>query len=301
MSLKSTFRTGTSRAIVVLVTGLLLALPMTPSAQATNSTCGYSAEKERVDVQIVTPTAITVFVEPDDQIKWRNTLTMETFDCAKATVNNTDQIWINDFNSVSDSELTLDLTEPFAPGATPESVGFSEIEFFVDGGSAENELQIHGGPDSDRMAFGEEGINLNRDSDDDVTIDDLQTYVLLGNLGKDILTGAGGFGTGGPFPQGLTMYGGGGRDAMTGSNEEDTMGGSAGKDEMNGAGAKDIVFGDAGDDNLKGGAGGDEIDGIGGDDKLFGQRGSDDLEGGPGTDVCKGGPGADTETTCELP
>lgn len=264
------------------------------------SVCSFTKKKATVNYQIVTPSSVTFFVTETGEIKWKDTVSKQVSDCGNATVSNTDLITITDFNGVNDSELTLDLSRRFGPGLTPETVGIPEIEFSIDGGAADDALRILGGNNRDRVVFGEEGVNLNKDADDDIkTLDDYSDFDLIGNGGKDVLSAAGGAGTGGPFQFPVTIYGLDGDDSLLGSANDDALLGSSGRDSMRGGGGGDIIFGDAGKDDLKGGPGGDELDGLAGDDKLRGDGGPDDLDGGGGTDDCEGGPGADSVTGCE--
>ena len=286
------------RLIAVACTALAALVPAEP-ATATASTCSYDSSDDRASFSVVTPPMITIFVTKGGEIKWRNTLTMEETDCGDATVTNTKVINITDYNTAAEGQITIDMSRPFGPGANPESVGVSEIEFQLDGNQGTNHLILSTSDGSDRVAFGEEGVNYNKDSDVDMTIDDFQSFILLGNDGNDVLTGGGGFGTGGPFGIGMSIHGGDGRDTLTGSPKQDNIGGSPGRDVVTGGGGADILFGDKGNDRVNGGRGGDELDGLGGDDTLRGQAGPDDLEGGNGTDDCVGGPGMDTIATCE--
>jgi Ca2+-binding RTX toxin-like protein len=270
-------------------------------AGATNSSCGYNEKDQSAFVQIVTPTSMRLFVTNAGEIKWSDPMSSQVFDCGKATVMNVDSIGVNDFNSVQASLFILDLQRPFGGGLTPETVGISEIEFSIDGGTGEDSLEIHGGDPANRIVFGEEGVNLNKDSDVDATLDDLEDISILGEGRNDVLSGGGGSGTGGPFAMRLLVYGLAGNDSLVGSNAGDTMLGSDGNDTMSGGRGGDVIFGNKGADNLSGGAGGDELDGFQGNDRLRGNSGPDNLEGGGGTDDCEGGPGTDTVSGCELP
>src|SRR5688572_24320029 len=125
-------------ALVALAcTALAVLVPLQP-ATATQSGCGYSAEDNLVTFSVVTPPAITLFVEKGGAIKWRNTLTMEEYSCSTATVDNTNKINIYDYNTAAEGQVNIDFSRPFSPGATPESVGVSEIEFQLDGNNGTN-------------------------------------------------------------------------------------------------------------------------------------------------------------------
>ena len=296
-----------ARATALVEAGLfsaVLVVALLPRpAIATGTSCAYVKSENTVQLTTVTPANARIFVTPKGEIKWSDTNSQMVFDCAAATVNNTNLVDIEDFADASSSTLhIIDLRRFFAPGTPEESAGLSEIEFTADGGSGDNNmLQIWGGGRKDRIVLGEEGINLNRDRDDDVKINNYAEVFVLGKGRRDVLSAGGGFGTGGPFLQAVTMYGNGGADLITGSPQGDHILGSKGPDEVNASAGPDIVLGDAGEDLLRGGPGGDELDGLGNDDRLRGQGGNDDLEGGPGVDDCRGGGGTNTISSCEGP
>lgn len=284
---------------LALAATLCCAVLSVSPAGATLSSCFFNKSEATVTYQIVTPTKVTVFVAEGGELKWKDTVSKQVTDCGNGTVNNTDLISTIDYNDSNDSELTLDLSRRFGPGLTPEKVGISEIEFAIDGGLAENALRILGRNNRDRIAIGEEGVNLNKDGDDDIeTFEDYSDFEIIGNGGNDLLSAAGGAGTGGPFQLPVTIYGLAGDDALLGSANDDTLLGSGGRDSMVGGAGGDIIFGNAGGDDLRGGSGGDELDGLAGNDKLRGNGGPDDLDGGGGSDDCEGGPGADTVIGC---
>ena len=171
---------------------------------------------------------------------------------------------------------------PFAPGATPESEGASEIEVefvgpdilaTVDGTTRADEFRW--GPGPDRRA----GLNLNpgvaADEDVDVTVrGEFASLQADGHRGNDSILPA--FGPLFPAHDGVFSTGGRGRDRLVAPRN------SGG-----------LLEGGPGDDVLIGGGRGDWLFGGGGKDQLKGARGNDRIEAGPGRDVIRAGPGHD--------
>jgi Ca2+-binding RTX toxin-like protein len=170
---------------------------------------------------------------------------------------------------------------PFAPGATVETEGASEIEVqFSGAGSLAN---IVGTSRGDEFHWGNggahAGLNLNPrtalDKDVDVTTrGNLAFLVADGAGGRDTIIGEPGalvrdgvFAEGGrgndvlkaPSSTGGILEGGPGNDAITGSRFSDELAGAAGNDRVAGAGGPDNINGGSGEDRLSGGAGRDYI------------------------------------------
>lgn len=198
-----------------------------------------------------------------------------------------------------DQQLILDLSGgPFAPGATPESTGASEIEFSIDLGGddcgagfcAEDNLVIIGTSGPDRINLGTEGINWNGDEDVDVVLSrPLPAGAYTGD-GDDLITGDGGAGTGSTYRVGVSIYGGGGDDRMVGGRSADGLAGGPGDDRIYGgphdAGfGDDRIYGQDGNDILSGQGARDRVSGGNGDDVITGGTGEDSLTGGDGNDV----------------
>jgi len=89
------------------------------------------------------------------------------------------------------------------------------------------------------------------------------------------------------------IIGNGGRDRLSGGDGNDCILGGAGNDTIKGGKGNDAISGDDGDDSLKGGAGNDTITGGAGRDSLWGDTGTDRLDGGDGDDFIQGGSGDD--------
>jgi len=173
--------------------------------------------------------------------------------CGGATVNNVDRIEVT--GSTGNETLKLDLRNgDFAPGATAEGSGTSEIELFYDGSDASDRLVIVGGSGDDTYTLGADGMNRNGDDDgDDVTLLDVEKVTVGGGGGKDRISGAGGDGTGSAYASPLTIDGDGGTDTLQGGSANDVVNGGAGadvflastaadgSDTFNGAGGKDTA------------------------------------------------------------
>ena len=103
-----------------------------------------------------------------------------------------------------------------APGATPEADGEGEIEFEVSLGAGEDRVTIRGSDQADGIVLGSDGINLNASvagpdasaagpqgepsGDADVTVREVEEFVMRAGEGGDLVSAAGEEGTGDPFP-----------------------------------------------------------------------------------------------------
>ncbi len=199
------------------------------------------------------------------------------------TVLNTDRIDAQTVGSgFTDLEMHL-AGGPFAPGATAEPVGASEIEvqFSSPGGIVP---WVVGTAGADDWRWGLEGpdigLNLNpgvaTDEDVDVTAredDNGTALVAFGGAGDDTI-GAGQVPSGKHY---LVAFGGEGDDRLS----------------VPAAHAYGLVTGGDGNDTLTGGALADRLTGEGGADRILGNGGGDQLTGGAGRDRIMGGAGAD--------
>jgi Ca2+-binding RTX toxin-like protein len=173
-----------------------------------------------------------------------------------ATVDNTDDINIT--GSAGNNQLYIYLFNGlFTPGATNEPGSSDEIEIDVDLLGGSDNLFIASGlmGQGANVRAGVGGINLNAGEttgkDADLGIENDPDIELSGRVAvTNVISGAGGAGTGAPFPDELVIRGSNGADILTG--------GAAG----------DIIFGDAGRDLLRGSAGFDELGGGPGRDTM---------------------------------
>jgi Ca2+-binding RTX toxin-like protein len=218
--------------------------------------------------------------------------------CGAATVTTADTVKIERFpGTVGRPQLSIDLSAgALAPGRTDEAGASDEIEWeitLLD--TALPTLTIVGGAGPEHVVAGDLGMNLNAaEAPDDVDVafvitGDLGDSILdrmIGNGGNDILSNAGGEGTGGPWEFSTPLLDGGpGADTLR-AGIEDAL--------MLGRGQNDLLVGGPDDfDDLRGGPGIDTLQGMKGDDTLDGGPGDDTLLGGENDDTITGGLGAD--------
>jgi Ca2+-binding RTX toxin-like protein len=163
----------------------------------------------------------------------------------------------------------------FAPGATAETKGSSEIEIEVtrDPGGAYIELFVFGTADADSIRAGElkrgTGIDLNAsgaDHDADLTFGSAPESPLIDGVGgADRISMNGGPGFKGPYPRGSIPEGGPGNDHVTGTDFFDDVYADAGHDVIHALGGDDRVFArDGSKDEIFCGSGRDEakVDGL---------------------------------------
>jgi Ca2+-binding RTX toxin-like protein len=199
--------------------------------------------------------------------------------CGAATTVNTDAIAISG-NAGSIETLVLDLSGgDFAPGATLESTGSSEIEITTTLGDATDVLVVQGGAAADTIRMGQTGMGLNADTDRDVTFAPLPAQVeIFGNGGVNTLSARGGSGTGSAFLGTAVIHAGDSGDLLQGGSGNDDLRGGLGNDRLEGS---------TGNDTMTGGGGSDDFVAGDGDDTMYAD---DDL-----ADVkIAGGPGVDT-------
>jgi Ca2+-binding RTX toxin-like protein len=253
--------------------------------------------------------------------------------CAAATTTNTDKIVVD--NS-GESWLYIDLGEPFAPGATDEGDGSSEIEINVVGNGFLLGINpgITGAPAPAMIGLGTAGINLNGGEtagiDPDLTVSSAHELVQVGGSdSKDVIDAAGGFGTGGDFGMEAHLAGGAGNDVLQAGAGVNELAGGDGNDQLHGGPGNDEILGGPGRDmvnlkhgavgpitaslttetatgagsdvfrdieNLTGSVFGDTLTGDGQRNRLRGRRGDDQLFGLAGNDSLDGWLGFDTLT-----
>ena len=208
-----------------------------------------------------------------------------------ATVTTTDTVSFVGVATGNES-LTLDLSGgPFAPGATVEGGGISEIEFSgIDLGDGTDSLAITGSSGPDTIAFSAAGIDLNGDGDVDVTFagggsSAIEAFTMNAAGGDDAGSATG-------FAQPLVLNGSAGDDVLSGGSGNDQISGGAGVDTASYASSSagvTVNLSVAGPQNTKG-AGTDTLSGI---ERLIGSPFGDTLSGGPSNDSLDGGAGDD--------
>jgi len=278
--------TGLLLLLVVLLLGLAASFP--PGAAA-RTTCSYAGAPRNV---------LTVTVKDDavGEIRRRGLgIAVRGQDeplslCAGGapTVLNTDTIKVV---LVELSFVDIDLSGgPFAPGATLETEGASEIEIQISSGLGV--ADIIGTPGDDEWHWGpggaNPGLNVNpreagdQDVDITVTSDENEAGPLFasGAGGNDTIIGAPG-----ATVHGIVVAEGGYGDDVLSAPRFDTSSDELGSADLDGGVGDDVITGGALDDELDGGVGSDRVAGRGGADKISGGRGRDRLSGGAGPDV----------------
>ena len=213
-----------------------------------------------------------------------------------ATVLNTDTVNVL-IGPDAFADLRLD-GGPFAPGATPETEGASEIEIQFSGRSAL--ADIVGTPQGDEFRWGpggaSAGLNLNPrsagDRDVDVTPSGEETFLVAqGAGGNDTIIGEPGV----RVNSGVFAEGGRGNDVLSAPPSTDgILDGGSGNDVITGGRGFDLLDGGAGNDRVAGGGGPDEITGGPGKDRLFGGAGRDTISSRDSKrDTVRCGPGRD--------
>jgi Ca2+-binding RTX toxin-like protein len=198
--------------------------------------------------------------------------------CGAATTTNTDTINVTGHVGTVEDLVVSMLGGEFAPGATAEaSPNLSEIEINVNLGDTTDELTVAGTSGDDTIRLGQSGVNLNADSDRDISFAQVPNEVTIyGGSGVNTLSAKGGFGSG-------TIYVG--KAVIINGDGGGVVQGGSGNDELNGGAGQDQIEGQNGDDTINGGAG---------NDNLLGQGGNDTITGGPGADEFLGATGNDT-------
>jgi Ca2+-binding RTX toxin-like protein len=195
------------------------------------------------------------------------------------TVSNTDLIMLRarDNNSFVDVRLA---GGPFAPGATAEPEGASEIEIEFRGNVTW--ATIIGTRDADAFHWGpgraQAGLNLNPatagDEDVDVTVTDTSKSAFLvveGRAGDDTIIPA----ASARISHFVWAEGQHGDDVLVAPHAGSDLEGGAGADVIRGGSAADQIGGGFGDDVISGGGGVDDIWARSGRDVVFGGRGGD--------------------------
>ena len=158
----------------------------------------------------------------------------------------------------------------FLPGSKT-AVG---IELGLSSGA--NALELRGSKGGELYTAGAGGVSFNNDEQKDISItmasEGTVAIIFSPGLGSDTASGAGGYGTGTPYPGSLLIHGGDGNDTLTGGN------------------GADFIYGGAGNDTIRGGAGWDCLNGEDGADTF--EEGTEPT----GGDTFHGGAGVDTVT-----
>jgi Ca2+-binding RTX toxin-like protein len=277
-------------ATAVFVVGLVTVFGA-DAAHAVSTTCSFNTTTHVMTVSM-TANGLSAEITRSGAL-----ITVNGGACGTATVNSTDQIVVN--GDVGRQSLEINLANgPLAPGVSPES-DTPEIEITPHLGAGTDRLTIDGTDNPDNFRIGTSGINLNGDSDADVTLDGVDEFYVNAGGSADHVSEAGGLGTGGVFNRTVTVYGGDGADVITGGSARDYLNGDAGADVITGGDGPDYIYGGTEGDTLSGGDGNDYMYGDAGDDTLYGNAGDDEFNesnASNGADTFIGGSGSDEVT-----
>lgn len=156
---------------------------------------------------------------------------------------------------------------------------------------------LAGSPLQSNVLFGLGGADiLQGGAGADTALGGIGNDQLLGLGGADLLQGEDGDDTVAGGEGSDRLYGGAGRDSLAGEAGDDRAYGGAGNDSLNGGTDNDRLYGDAGNDQMRGDAGADQLSGGAGDDRLYGGATTDFLIGGLDNDRLYGGLGNDRLT-----
>jgi hypothetical protein len=292
MAAKEGVRRGLVLAGVASISLVLVGVCSAPPAVA-RTRCSYSGPPANVLTVTADRGALTEVIRRGQRIIARELLERPA-KCAGGipTIFNTDTIHV----SVGTDDDFVDLFlggGPFAPGATPEPEGASEIEIEIQFGLSGGLANVHGTRRADEFHWGpgpepEPGLNLNPRTAGDVDVDVTarggpQTILdVEAGPGDDTIIPE----PGPSFPNsGVAVFGDEGNDTLVAlPNSESILDGGDGNDTLTGGGLHDFMIAFGGNDRLIGG---------GGADSMYGGRGRDFLDGGPGRDLVDGERGPD--------
>jgi Ca2+-binding RTX toxin-like protein len=287
-------------AVPLVMAALVWSLPSS-SAVDNSASCSFSPP----EVQIINSGPSTTVSRSVDDILVDGATCGPGGVIGIATVTNTGLIHFYDnFGGYQSVKISL-AGGPFAPGL--DTGASAEIDFTYTSTSLCDQFWIVGTPGVDYITWGgglDAAANLNADEtegvDADLTVLGCAWGGASGGGGNDLLSAAGGAGTGNPARYLMRLIGGTGDDVMIGGSGPDHQKGGRGADRLIGGPRSDPdLRGGPGPDVIRGGPGSDDLLGEGKRDLLVGGDGNDVLKGGAGFDTCKGGPGKDKYFTCE--
>ena len=165
-------------------------------------------------------------------------LTLNNLPCpGGATMLNTNTITIN--GNTGNETAVVDLSNgALGPGLTVEGSGVSEIEINAALGLGTGDrVTVNGSAAADQLVLGAGGVNLNGDDDADISPSGAESYTAGGADGDDLVSAAGGRGTGSAPTIPCSLQGDQGDDTLSSGLGNDTIGGGTGVDALNFAAA----------------------------------------------------------------
>lgn len=184
-----------------------------------------------------------------------------------ATVTNTDLIAVEEAATARFGFVSFELGGgQFAPGATPEADGTSEIELRANMYGPDDAIQVIATGTADaihvgRLPSGATGANLNAlgEAAPDVDLEMVGTPVVgvSAGAGNDVVRGRGSPGFAGPARIPIVAFGGPGRDLLMAGRVTSLISGAGGRDTILGSRGPDFLDAGRGRDLIKAGKGGD--------------------------------------------
>src|SRR5262245_20867712 len=211
-------------ATAVLLIGLVTMFGA-DAAHATGTTCSYDGATDTMTVSMPDPGLSSKISRSG------SALTVDSTICGNAKVGNTDEIVINGAPGRQTLEVTLE-AGAIGPGTLTEA-DTAEIEITPHLGDGTDKLVITGSPGIDNVRLGTQGVNLNGVTDRDVTLDGVEVVMIYGAANADVLSAAGGMGTGAKWSDPVEIHGQDGPDTVTGGSGRDVLYGEIGNDIMN--------------------------------------------------------------------
>ena len=291
-------------AAAALFAACVAASHPTPAESAPE--CNYNSSSRTVEIDLSAGDPSTrIEVASDGRLR------VGVSKCGAATVTNTDIV--NVLGTGGPDTFDISLRDGL----------FTGIVFRVNLAGGRDLLRVFGTTGPDRITVGTAGIDLDPATHRgrDIKLSNVESILINGLAGKDVLSGQGGGVDGGPTHIPLNLIGAGGNDRLTGGAGNDVLSGSDNTDVLDGKGGNDLLFGNKGSDTIHGGTGFDatfyqgrstpvivtedgrandgspssgERDNIYPDvEKIVGGNAGDHLTGGPGPNVLIGGPGND--------
>jgi hypothetical protein len=222
-------------------------------------------------IAVLTGSSLSVFGGYDD---YGDGETQILIPCSGGTptVTNTDHIGVVQSPKAELGTVTIDESAgPFAPGATPEADGTSEIEFGLNLPGRLSSVGVMGSDAPETILIGAlpsgaPGANLNAgdeqpaSADADVEAPGARYFIADSAGGNDVVSGLGGPGLSGPLRTAFVIAdGGAGNDLLQSGPLGAELEGDAGSDTVIGSPRKDFLEGGAGKDKIFAGHGSDRV------------------------------------------
>lgn len=200
--------------------------------------------------------------------------------CGSATTSTTARIVVS---GIDNSVESISFLGTFAPGRNdvPET-DTPEIEIVVGYTDLNDVVAVYGDASAQVWRFTAEGVNLNGDLDEDLTLPPTGNFRLFGLGGNDVIDASGYARVCARNDTGtctLRLYGGAGADLLTGSPGGDGLYGNGGNDTLTGGAGEDLIVDGPGADTVMGGPDADYLRAAASADP------GDDYRGGGGIDT----------------